>query len=493
MKLDPHVCMQARLSRDSRFDGKFYTAVITTGIYCRPTCPAGPAHEKNVSYYQSAAQAEFNGYQPCKRCKPELSPNQPLPKTIDQALTLITIEPQIHVAHLATRLDLSERQLQRLFNDSLGVSPQTFINQKRQINARKLLISSTIPFADVALISGFGSLRSFNDHIKQQYKLTPSQLRQSSKQEKVSHLKLKLAYNGELNWPLMLSFFKARQIAGVEAVTDRYCRTINIDNCTGWIAVSKPVDSNHLSVDIWVNDFSKLAEIITRIRKMFDLDCNLDSIRTQLAKHPTLKPIIDSYPGLRLPGCWDIFEFSIRAILGQQISVKAATTLAGRIAQKFSKPIVDENAVAAYPHGLSILFPQAEMLDSVCFDDIGITNTRQQTLHTWIEFFIANKSLFDNPRDSESFENTLCELKGIGPWTANYMAMRGLSLPDAFPAADLGLIKALSNKSELREQLKLDDDKQLTGKQILAIAESWRPWRAYAAIYLWQSLSANNS
>ncbi|WOH37717.1 AlkA N-terminal domain-containing protein [Thalassotalea fonticola] len=493
MKLDPHVCMQARLSRDSRFDGKFYTAVITTGIYCRPTCPAGPAHEKNVSYYQSAAQAEFNGYQPCKRCKPELSPNQPLPKTIDQALALVTIEPQIHVADLATKLDLSERQLQRLFNDNLGVSPQIFINQKRQINARKLLISSTIAFADVALISGFGSLRSFNDHIKHQYKLTPSQLRKSSKQEKVSHLQLKLAYNGELNWPLMLSFFKARQIPGVEAVTDRYSRTINIDSCTGWIAVSKPDAGNYLAVDVWVNDFSKLAEIVTRIRKMFDLDCNIDLIRTQLAKHPTLKPIIENYPGLRLPGCWDIFEFSIRAILGQQISVKAATTLAGRIAQKFTKPIVEENAEAAYPHGLSILFPKAEMLASAGFDDIGITNTRQQTLHTWIKFFIANKPLFDNPRDTESFEKTLCELKGIGPWTANYMAMRGLSLPDAFPAADLGLIKALSNNSELREQLKLEDDKPLTGKQILAIAESWRPWRAYAAIYLWQSLSAKNN
>ncbi|WNC69734.1 AlkA N-terminal domain-containing protein [Thalassotalea nanhaiensis] len=497
MKLDPQVCMQARLSRDSRFDGKFYTAVITTGIYCRPTCPAGPAHEKNVSYYQSAAQAEFNGYQPCKRCKPELSPNQPLPKTIDQALTLITIEPQIQVADLATRLDLSERQLQRLFNDNLGVSPNTFINQKRQINARNLLISSTIAFADVALISGFGSLRSFNDHIKQQYKLTPSQIRQSSKQEKVNHLKLQLAYTGELNWPLMLSFFKARQIPGVEAVSDTYCRTINIDNCVGWIAVSKPDDGNYLSVDIWINDFSRLAEIITRVRKMFDLDCNLNTIRKQLAKHPTLKPIIDAYPGLRLPGCWDIFEFSIRAILGQQISVKAATTLAGRIAEKFSKPITDENSDATFPQGLSILFPPAETLATASFDDIGITNTRQQTLHTWIAFFIANKTLFDNPHDSERFEKTLCELKGIGPWTANYMAMRGLSLPDAFPAADLGIIKALSNKPELRNELKLitaiDDDKQLSAKQILTVAESWRPWRAYAAIYLWQSLSATNN
>lgn len=477
MVLDSNICMQARLSRDIRFDGKFFTAVITTGIYCRPTCPAGPAKEENVRYYQSAAQAEFNGYQPCKRCKPELSPEHQLPSLLHQALTLVSIEPQLKVANIALRLRVSERHLQRLFKQNLGINPQQFINQKRRILARHLLLTSSLSLADVALISGFGSIRSFNQHIQEQYQITPTKMRKMSKANLRDHLQIKLPFQGQLNWQLMLNFFRARVIPGVEHVGDTYQRTINLDNSKGWIEVSAPKEQQHLLLDVYINDYSMVGDIIARVRKMFDLDSNLSVINKHLSKEATLKSIIRSNPGLRLPGCWDIFEFSIRAILGQQISVKAATTLAARIAHKFSNE--DEGFDTLLPTGLSITFPTPEQLAMVSFAELGITDIRQQTLKTWLNFFQVNNQLFIDAHDSELFEKTLCQLKGIGPWTANYIAMRGLSLPDAFPAADLGIIKALAVNGE-----------HLPIKKISDIAEQWRPWRSYAAIYLWQSLAA---
>ncbi|OUS25674.1 hypothetical protein A9Q98_11875 [Thalassotalea sp. 42_200_T64] len=494
MVLDSSICRQARLSRDLRFDGKFFTAVLTTGIYCRPTCPAGPAKEENVRYYLSAAQAEFNGYQPCKRCKPELSPEQQLSSHLSQALNLITISPQLSVHQLAQKLQLSERQVQRLFKENLGLNPNEFINQKRQITARTLLLSTSITIADVAIISGFGSTRSFNEHIKKQYKLTPSQLRKSIKSiksQKHNHLQLKLKYQGKLNWPLMLNFFRARVIPGVELVTDSYQRTISIDNCHGWIKVSKDennvTNDEYLTLDVVINDYSQLSQIISRVRKMFDLDCNLAVITEHLGQHNVFQQVIANSQGLRLPGCWDIFEFSIRAILGQQISVKAATTLAGRIANKYAEK-VEHEILQALPDGLELYFPSSLTLANADFKELGITDTRQQTLSTWIEFFDRNHALFRTTQDAESFEKTLCQLKGIGPWTANYMAMRGLSLPDAFPAADLGIIKALTNKAPANNET----TKPITPKQILAEAEQWRPWRSYAAIYLWQTLAPQN-
>ncbi|MEW6998082.1 DNA-3-methyladenine glycosylase 2 family protein [Colwelliaceae bacterium BS250] len=478
MQLDSTVCMQARFSRDTRFDGQFYTAVLTTGIYCRPTCPAGPAKEENVRYYKSAAQAEFNGYQPCKRCKPELSPGQKLPTIIDTALAILNAQPHVDVQQLSKQCNIGDRQLQRLFQQSLGLTPKQFINQKRQISARKLLLTTTLPLADIAIISGFGSLRSFNDHVKAQYKLPPSKIRANSKAIKSDTLRITLHYKGDLNWPLMLSFFQHRQIPSIEHVADTYQRTIHLDNCFGWLQVSKP-EADCLYLDVQLSDYSKLPEIVTRVRKMFDLDCHLDVVREHLKQDPILTASIDRFEGLRLPGCWDVFEFSIRAILGQQISVKAATTLAGRIAEKFGQQVEHIQGIV-YPEHLPRVFPSYQKLLNCDFDGLGITNTRQQTLHTWIEFYSQNIELFNRPGDTESFEQELCKLKGIGPWTANYLAMRGLGLPDAFPAADLGIIKALSSDAET-----------INSKQILKISEAWRPWRAYAAIYLWHSLKPN--
>lgn len=488
MPFSKNTYIQARLSRDPRFDGQFYTGVMTTGIYCRPICPARPAKEENVRYFKSAEQAEHSGFQPCKRCKPEQACSVNTDNTVRQAIDFISYQPQLSVAELTDKLNIGERQLQRIFKHNLGISPLQFILQKRLRIARDLLMTTTLTITEVAAISGFNSLRTFNQQIKQQYKLPPSQVRHSSKEETFSGVSIKLYYEGELNWPLMLDFFRNRIILGVESVTDKYQRTIAINDGTktsyGWLEISNPEINiandnlnkrNYLQLKIQLTDYSNLALIIEKSRMLFDLDCDLSVIKTHLSQDSTLKATLNNYSGLRLPGCWDIFEFSIRAILGQQISVAAATTLAARIAEKYADK--ELNNKIDLPEPLNLYFPSLQRLSQADFAHLGITNTRQQTLKTWVSFFAKNKTLFSQNQQADQFEKTLCTVKGIGPWTANYIAMRGLGLPDAFPAADLGIIKALS-----------DDEKRLTSKQILTQAEQWRPWRSYAAIYLWHSL-----
>lgn len=475
--LKESICMQARLSKDERFDGQFYTAVLTTGIYCRPICPARAAKEENVRYYQSAIQAEHNGYQPCKRCKPELAPSKLLPSILTQALNILNYNNALNVSELALALNISERQLQRHFLQELGISPNIFINQTRLICARNLLLTTHLSMANVAMVSGYGSIRSFNEHVKKQYTQTPLQLRKTSKRTLSDGIMIQLPYEGDLNWPLMLTFLKNRLIPSIEAVEDSYKRTISMGDCQGWIEISKPETGDFLQLYVLVTDYSYLASIIKKARKLFDLDCHLPTITKHLSSHPIIKNAIAHFPGLRLPGCWDIFEFSIRAILGQQISVKAATTLAGRIVKEYAQPPCAETA-SILPDDLTLLFPSAESLLNATFADLGITNTRMQTLQRWVKYYLENESQFTDTIDPSIFEQQLCQVKGIGPWTANYLAMRGLGLPDAFPAADLGIIKALST-----------EEKTITAKEILILAEQWRPWRAYAALYLWQSLS----
>ncbi len=233
-----------------------------------------------------------------------------------------------------------------------------------------------------------------------------------------------------------------------------------------------------MQVDVQMNHYRRLPEVLARIRVMFDVDCDLNTVKGHLSKDDVLAPLVQRYAGLRLPGCIDVLEFSIRAILGQQISVKAATTLAQRICRRYGNKL-DEKL--DYPAGIKRNFPSLARLLDADFANLGLTNTRMATLQRWLSFYQQNPSQFVNVTDSDDFERCVCQLKGIGPWTANYLAMRGLSLPDAFPAKDLGIIKALSNQQQCKERI--------TTKEINLMAQSWRPWRAYAAIYLWQSLS----
>ena len=312
--------------------------------------------------------------------------------------------------------------------------------------------------------------------ILQAYQTTPSDIRGNKVTSSDSQVTILLPYKAPFDWPLMLIFFRSRKMSNIEDIsTEHYFRTIELDDCRGWIKVTHHKKKNALNLTVKLTDYSYLHQIIARVRRMFDLDADMQIIHQHLMKHPKLASVIENFPGLRLPGCWDIFEFSIRAILGQQISVKGATTLAQRIAEKYGENIAELEQPADI--NTSKYFPKIDALMAVDYQDIGLTRSRIATLQNWVSFFKENESIFAKGLTIEELEAALTKLKGIGPWTVNYIGMRGLSDPDAFPSADLGIIKALT----------IDAIKP-KNKDILALAETWRPWRAYAAIYLWQSL-----
>ena len=465
------IYQQARLSRDVRFDGKFYTAVITTGIFCRPVCPARPPKPENVRYYSNAMQAQEAGFRPCLRCLPELAPQASPPIEIKKLCK--ALESGIKLPILSQQFSLSERQIRRLFVKHYGLSPIKYLANQKLLLARRLLKTTQLSITDVAFASGYSSVRRFNEAIKQAYQCSPSDCRKESKPTKLAHIEVSLPYREPFDWPLMLSFFQKRQLVNVEHVSDsEYCRTISINGCKGWFSVSKINNKSALLLKVQLEDYRHLNKVIQGVRQMFDLDTDMQQIHQTLIKHPSLAKVIAQTPGLRLPGCWDIFEFSIRAILGQQISVKGATTLANRIAVKYG------SLCTANPYGLTHTFPTADELSKAEYQDIGLTRSRISTLKNWLEFYQQDEQIFHYYASLDALEQQLIKIKGIGPWTVNYLAMRGLSDPDAFPSADLGIIKALT----------VNDEKP-TNKDILALSEQWRPWRAYAAIYLWQSLA----
>jgi len=471
--LNATVCQQARLSKDARFDGKFFTAVLTTGIFCRPICPARAPKEENVRYFVNALQAQDAGFRPCKRCLPEIAPQTPLPIKIKQLTQALEFGDSI--TDVCDKFSISSRQLRRLFIKNYGLPPSKYLHNQKLLLASKLLKTTSLAISEIAFSAGFTSIRRFNEAIKSAYNCTPSQLKNKPRQQSIELKKVtvELAYRPPFDWHLMLSFFRLRQLNSVEHVDEtHYRRTININGDKGWFEVTSLPDKPALKLTVQLNNYRYLNQVILRVRRMFDLDADMQVIQQQLSQHQILADTIAKYPGLRLPGCWDKFEFSIRAILGQQISVKAATTLANRIALKYGEAAVKN------PSGLTHIFPQTEALINVDYQNVGLTKSRISTLHNWIAFYQQHHDILSCYENIETLEQTLIKIKGIGPWTVNYLAMRGLSDPDAFPSADLGIIKALT----------VNDNKP-SNKEILALSKQWRPWRAYAAIYLWHSLA----
>ncbi len=472
-ELNPDVCQRARLSKDARFDGKFYTAVLTTGIFCRPICPARAPKEENVRYFHTAVQAQNAGYMPCKRCLPELAPAQKLAPAIQQLAD--AIEEGLSLSELATRFAISERQARRLFSQHFGLPPSKYAQHQKLLKARQLLTGTNLPIADVCFAAGFTSIRRFNEAVKATYQETPQQVRNRlSKKLQGNEISVLLSYRPPFDWQAMLEFFRLRQLPGIEIVGEQtYQRSVLLGHVAGWISVTDVANKHALKLTVALDDLSVLDQVIAKVRKLFDLDADMDAIHQHLACDQLLAKQIEQNPGIRLPGCWDIFEFSIRAILGQQISVKAATTYAGRIAEKYGQPLSIN-----HPE-LNKCFPSVNDLKTADFGQLGLTQSRIDTLIRWVEFYQQNEALFTDYQSLDELTKTLVELKGIGPWTVNYLAMRGLSDPNAFPASDLGVIKALT----------VEDNKPNV-KQILARAEQWQPWRAYATLYLWLSLKA---
>jgi AraC family transcriptional regulator of adaptative response / DNA-3-methyladenine glycosylase II len=475
MNLDLQVCSRARLSRDPRFDGKFFIGVLGSRVYCRSICPAPTAKEKNCRYFPTAAAAAEAGFRPCLRCRPECSPGTPAwlgtSNTVSRALRLIG-ESGLEdggIENLAERVGIGSRHLRRLFIRHLGATPSAVAQTRRLHFAKKLIDETRLPLGEVALSSGFGCVRRFNASIRKTYKRTPSQIRRLARQtevqpenEYVFHLRFRPPYH----WNGMLSFLAARATPGVELVDQNsYRRSISLNGFHGHFEVSLHDDDDRhaLVVRVQIADPRSLFSIIERVRAMFDLNADWAAIARSLGTDPQLAAPLRAQSGLRVPGCWDGFELTVRAILGQQITVKGATSLAGRIAKSFGRPLASAN-------GLSHLFPTPEVLADAKLNNVGLTEKRAQTIRALARAVSDGHISFDRIIDSECFLNRLCEIPGIGNWTAQYVAMRALGEPDAFPTGDLGLLRALD----------LNNPRDLDRR-----SGPWRPWRAYACMYLW--------
>jgi len=479
MDLAHDACYRAVSQRDSRFDGRFFTAVKTTGIYCRPVCPARTPLAKNVSFYPTAAAAQEAGFRPCLRCRPETAPDmgawRGTSNTVSRALSLIELGALDHgdVDALAERLGLGERQLRRLFRQHLGASPVGVAQTRRILLAKQLIHETRLPMAEIAFASGFGSVRRFNEAFSTLFARAPGELRRLGGEDVAltasGEFSLRLRYQPPYEWAAMLDFLRQRAITGMESVSGaRYCRTVLLDGVQGSISV-EPDEGNALRAGIRVSKLSIVPGIIARLRRVFDLAADPLAIAAHLAKDPMLAPLVKKRPGLRVPGAWDGFELAMRAVLGQQITVTAAVRLAARLVLTYGEPM------ATPLPGLSHFFPRPEVLARADLSALGMPKSRAATLSAVAAALVENPELFASDCDLEQAVRRLRAIRGVGEWTAQYIALRQLREPDAFPATDLGVIRALTD----------DRGQRPKADQVLARAESWRPWRAYAAQHLW--------
>ena len=480
---DNEVFERARLSRDARFDGRFFIGVKTTGIYCRPICPANAPKSENVSFYSTAAAAGEAGYRPCLRCRPECAPGTPAwegtSTTVQRGLRLIAdgALDDGDIENLSDRLGVTSRHLRRLFTRHLGASPIAVAHTQRLHFAKRLIDQTTLPMADIAIASGFGSTRRFNDAFRNTYDRTPRELRRRrAVAEPSAGLTVQLPYRSPFNFSQLLSFFAARAIPGVEVVHEgRYLRSVTIDGRHSVIDLHD--GGENILLTVHGAGTRSLLPIIQRVRGLLDLDASPDAVTRALSRDKHLKALIRKQPGIRVPGVWDGFELTVRAILGQQISVAAATTLSGRLAKRYGEQIsvaVPGVADVSVPH---LIFPRAEKLLRARLGDLGIIRSRADTIRRIAKGVVEGQISFDPAQSIDDFCASLVAIKGIGDWTAQYVAMRALKDPDAFPHSDLGLLRAFD----------VPDQDRMKPAELRARAEAWRPWRAYAALLLWSS------
>jgi len=483
MDLDHNACYRAVKLRDSRFDGRFFTAVKSTKIYCRPICPARTPLSKNVTFFPTAAAAQEAGFRPCLRCRPETAPDmgawRGTSNTVSRGLALIELGAmdESDVDGLATRLGLGERQLRRLFRTHLGASPVAVAQTRRILLAKQLVHETHLPMTEIAFAAGFGSIRRFNETFQDLYGRSPSELRRLGGADVTvayrGEFSLLLRYQPPYDWQAMLDFLKARAIAGIESVeNDCYARTFSLNGTQGTVAV-QPGPGNALRANIRTTKLSLLPQIIARLRRVFDLAGDPLSISAHLATDPTLAALILQRPGLRIPGAWDGFELAIRAVLGQQITVSGAIRLAGRLVKDYGERL-------AIPQGnLTHVFPLPQGLARADMASLGMPSSRAATLSAVASAVVADPDLLAAHLNLDDAIERLRAIRGVGEWTAQYIALRQLREPDAFPATDIGLQRALADASGHRPN----------ADELLSRAEKWRPWRAYAAQHLWSSAS----
>lgn len=470
--LDVDRCYQAVLTRDPRFDGVFFVGVSSTQIYCRTVCWAKTPKQRNCTFYPSAAAAEQAGFRPCLLCRPELAPgNAPIDATgrlaarIARQLEEGTLMDQ-SCEVIAQKLGISERQLRRVVQQEFGVSPIELMQTHRLLLAKRLITDTTLPMTDIAYASGFRSLRRFNALFQERYRMNPTQLRKKKvvpiAQE---HLVGEVFYRPPLDWPALLSYLTGRATAGVEAIDGNcYCRTVRLGESQGWLVVEPIAGKHALQVKLSLSLVPVLLPVLARVKALFDLAADPEQITAHLG------PLALHHPGLRVPGAFDGFEIAVRTILGQQVSIKAATTMMGRFVKAFGDPI-------ATPYSkLTHLMPTAEQVAQLEIADLtalGILATRGNSILALAKAIAAGRIALTPGGSTEEIITQLQELPGIGPWTAHYVAMRVLADPDIFLHTDLGIRQALS---------------ETNAKRMLAIAAPWQPWRSYATLHLWKSL-----
>jgi AraC family transcriptional regulator of adaptative response / DNA-3-methyladenine glycosylase II len=484
MDLDHDACYRAVKLRDARFDGRFFTAVKTTGIYCRPICPARTPQSRNVVFFPTAAAAQEAGFRPCLRCRPETAPDMAAwrgtSNSVARGLALIELGALDNgsVDALAERLGMGERQLRRLFRQHLGASPIGVAQSRRILLAKQLIHETHLPMTEIAFAAGFGSIRRFNETFVALFGRPPGALRRLSGPDIAisahGELSLLLRYKPPYDWAAMLGYLAPRAIAGVERVAAGvYSRTMAFAGVQGTLSVRPAAAGHALRASIRIARLAVLPNIIARLRRQFDLAADPLSIAAHLRSDPTLAPLLKQRPGLRVPGAWDGFELAIRAVLGQQITVAAAIGLAGRLVAAYGEPLAEPMDT------LTHLFPTPEVLAQADLTTLGMPRSRAATLSSVAAAAIGNPDLFGANCDLEEAISRLRSIRGIGEWTAQYIALRQLREPDAFPAADVGLMRALADSEGQRP----------SAAQLLERAQAWRPWRAYAAQHLWASTS----
>ena len=484
MTSDTTALYQALASHDPRFDGVFYVGVTSTGIYCRPVCTARTPKAANCRFFDSAEAAEKANFRPCLRCRPELAPGNAPVDDAHRIASLIAhhideglLDDGGGLESIAKRFGWSSRQIRRMMQRELGVSPIELVLTRRLLLAKQLLTETTLPISEIVFASGFASVRRFNDAFNGRYGIPPTQFRRAAPDARTAAtsadtLRLQLVYRPPFDWSQLLAFLGARAMRGVECIDgDVYLRTVRLGTHTGWIRVAHVPQRRALVVELAHALTPVLPALLGRLRHLFDLSARPDVIAAHLSRDPVLADSLAQRPGLRVPGAFDGFELAVRAILGQQITVKAATTIAGRYVVALGEAVQTPHA------GLDRLAPTADRVARVRVEDLaalGIVRARAESIRALAHEMAAGRLSLEPGAKPDEVIARLTALPGVGPWTAQYIAMRALRWPDAFPKEDVAARKALGGVSAASAE---------------AASQAWRPWRSYALLHLWQTAS----
>lgn len=473
---DEERCYRAVSSRDTRFDGWIYVGVVTTGIYCRPSCPATTPKRRNVRFYAAAGAAQSAGFRACRRCRPDAVPGSPQWNTradlAGRAMRMISdgVVERDGVPGLAGRLGYSERHLHRLLLAEVGAGPLALARAQRAHTARLLIETTALPMADVAFASGFSSVRQFNETVQTVFAMTPTQLRRPRRNAPSAPgaLSLRLPYRAPFDGPGLLAFLASRAVPGVEECDGTtYRRTLRLPHGRGVVELT-PADG-HVACTLRLTDLRDLSTAVARCRRLLDLDADPVAVTECLGADPWIGALVSEQPGRRVPGCADTTEIAIRAVLGQQVSVAGARTLAARMAMSLG------TALPAPDGSLTHVFPDAAAIATADPETLAMPAARRRAV-TGLARAIADEAVvLDAGVDRVAAEQALLAVPGVGPWTASYIAMRALGDPDVFLPTDLGVRKALTALG--------------VSEAPATVAESWRPWRSYAVMHLWASLS----